>query len=161
MRLNKKGELLIKTFEAARGPELKSYPDPATGGKPFTAGYGSTCRPNGEPIKPGEEFTVEECEEFFKHDVEKFESHLDECLDVELTENQWAACVSLMYNIGPGNFRKSTLLTLLNEGLFEMVGEQFLRWNKAAGKVMAGLTRRRQAEADLFNTPDEAREEAA
>jgi lysozyme len=75
-------------------------------------------------------------------------------VEVPLTEDEKAALESLIYNIGSGNFRSSTLLTLLNEGQYEQAAAQIDLWDHAGGVVVAGLLRRRQAETDLFNTPD-------
>jgi lysozyme len=72
-------------------------------------------------------------------------------ITVPLNDNQWSALTSLVYNIGFGAFKRSTLLRLLNAGATkEEVAKQFLRWNKAGGKEIKGLTNRRQAEFNLF-----------
>jgi lysozyme len=68
-----------------------------------------------------------------------------------LSQNQFDALVSWVYNLGGGNLKASTLLKVLNSGDFNGVPAQLMRWNKAGGKVLEGLTRRRQAEADLFS----------
>ena len=71
-------------------------------------------------------------------------------VDVDLTQNQFDALVAWIYNLGPTNFKASTLLNVLNAGEYENVPEQIKRWNKAGGKVLDGLIRRREAEALLF-----------
>ena len=68
----------------------------------------------------------------------------------DLNQNQFDALVSWVYNLGPANLQASTLLKVLNAGDYAGVPAQIMRWNKAGGKVLEGLTRRRQAEADLF-----------
>ena len=70
---------------------------------------------------------------------------------VELNQNQYDTMVSWVYNLGGGNLKASTLLRVLNQGEFDGVPAQIMRWNKAGVKVLEGLTRRRQAEADLFS----------
>ena len=71
---------------------------------------------------------------------------------VDLTQNEFDALVSLIYNIGAGNFQKSTLLKVLNQEKYDAAANQFLRWNKAGGNVLAGLTKRREHERELFLT---------
>jgi len=73
---------------------------------------------------------------------------------VEMTQNQFDALCSFVYNCGAGNFRASTLLKLLNQGAYKAAAQQFLRWDKANGKVLPGLTKRRAAEKALFEKED-------
>jgi GH24 family phage-related lysozyme (muramidase) len=80
----------------------------------------------------------------------EYEGYVNNLVTVELNQNQFDAMVSWVYNLGGGNLGASTLLKVLNAGDFAGVPAQMLRWNKAGGKVLEGLTRRRQAEADLF-----------
>ena len=142
--VNPKGIALVKSFE---GLSLKSYPDPATGGAPYTIGYGTT----GPDIKPGMQWTKEQCEARFARDLAVFARKVDVLIgDKPTTANQFAAMVSLAYNIGLGNFGGSTLLKLHKAGSFDLAQQQFTRWNRANGKIMDGLTRRRQAEAALY-----------
>lgn len=139
--INVAGLNLIKSFE---GLELEPYMD--AGGK-LTIGYGHL-------IKPGEFFTdISEsaATELLREDVKVAEAYVKRYVKVKLNSNQFAALVSLVYNIGPGNFRKSTLLKLLNKGLGDRASHEFLRWNKVGSKTLDGLTRRRKAERDLFN----------
>lgn len=143
MKTNQRGIDLIKSFE---GLELKAYPDPGTGGDPWTIGYGHT----GPEVKKGLVITAEQAEEYLKKDLEKFENALMKMLKVSVTENQWAALISFAYNCGPKNLETSTLLRLLNAGDIQGAAAQFGRWNKAAGKELPGLTRRRAAERALF-----------
>ena len=150
MQLNQAGIELIKSHE---GCKLKAYPDPATGGKPYTIGYGHT----GPEVKPGLVWTQAQAEECFDNDVQHCASRVRNLVKIALTDNEFSALVCLAYNIGIANLAGSTLLKLVNEGLsndaaIERVADEFLKWNKAAGKVMAGLTSRRQAEARLFTT---------
>lgn len=142
MKLSQRGIDLIKQFE---GYSSKAYPDPATGGAPWTIGYGTT-----KGVKPGMVITAEQAEKMLRDDVAKFESGVSALLKVPTTQGQFDAMVSLAYNIGLGNFGKSTLLRKHNEKCYSCAAGQFPAWNRAAGKVMNGLTRRRNAERDVY-----------
>lgn len=133
---------LIKEFEGFRS---NAYPDPATGGAPWTIGYGTT-----KGVKKGMTVTQAQAEQLLRDDVKVFEEAVRKAVKVPLTQNQFDALVSFTYNVGPGNMTTSTLIKLINLKEYKSAAEQFLRWNKAAGKVMAGLTRRREAERKLF-----------
>lgn len=142
--VGKAGLDLIKSFE---GLELKAYPDPATGGDPWTIGYGHT----GPEVKPGLIWTQAQANNAIADDVTRFADGVSKLVGAApTTGGQFDAMVSLAYNIGLGNFKESTLLRLHKEGDYAGAAGQFIRWNKAAGKVMAGLTRRREAEAKLY-----------
>lgn len=148
-QVNQAGIDLIRRFEGCR---LEAYPDPATGGDPWTIGYGAT----GPGIEPGVVWTQEEADARLAEDVQRFADAVERALTVDVSDNEFAAMVSLAFNIGAAAFRKSTLLRLVNDGHFEAAAQQFERWNRAGGRVMAGLTRRRQAERALFETPGDA-----
>lgn len=141
---------LIKSFE---GLKLEAYL--CSAGVP-TIGYGTTIYPNGVKVKIGDKISSTEAFAFISHDVSKFSKQLDSTLseDIELNDNQYAAVLSLVYNIGITNFKSSTLLKLINNGHHENrpqeVADEFLKWNKAAGKVMHGLSNRRKKERDVF-----------
>ena len=130
---------LIKEFEGLR---LEAYLCPA---KVWTIGYGHT-----KTAKPGMRITEGGAEALLRHDLEWVESTINKNVKVPLTQNQYDALASFIYNVGAGAFRKSTLLRLLNQGDYDGAAGQFQRWNKAGGKVLRGLTRRRQAEAEKF-----------
>jgi len=144
---------LVKSFE---GLSLKSYPDPATGGEPITIGYGSTRYANGDKVKLGEIITLQEAERLLANDLERRYNAIKNWLPANINQNQIDALVSFVYNVGVGNFEKSTLRKKVwanpNDPLIKI---EFSKWNKAAGKVMKGLTRRRKAESDLYFTPQE------
>lgn len=142
MKLSQRGIDLIKQFE---GYSSRAYPDPATGGEPWTIGYGTT-----KGVKPGMIITAEQAEKMLRDDVAKFESGVSALLKVPTTQGQFDAMVSLAYNIGLGNFGKSTLLKKHNAKCYQCAAGQFPAWNRAAGKVMNGLTRRRNAERALY-----------
>lgn len=146
-QINKAGERLIKSFE---GLELEAYPDPGTGGEPWTIGWGHTGG-----VKPGDTITAEEADELFDKDTDRFEAAVDLLTHGRATDNQFAALVSFAYNVGEGALKTSTLLKLHNEGDYAGAAAQFARWNKAAGRVLKGLTRRRAAEAELYRKEDQ------
>lgn len=153
MALNRPTLELIKEFEGWRA---LAYPDPATGGEPWTIGYGHTSAAGDPKVKPGMIISKEEGLIILARDLEKYEAHVRRMVKVPTTANQHGALTSLCYNIGPGNLEKSTLLKKLNAGDYAGAAGQFKLWNKAAGKTMAGLTRRRLAETKLFLTADGA-----
>jgi lysozyme len=128
------------------GLELTAYPDPGSGGEPWTIGVG---RAHG--VKQGDTCTKHEALQWLAEDVETAEKAVLRMVDVPLSQNQFDALVSFVFNCGAGNFEKSTLLKLLNAGDYDGAKGQFPRWNKAAGREMAGLTKRRHAEAALFD----------
>jgi lysozyme len=138
---------LIKRFE---GLELQAYPDPATGGAPWTIGYGTTVYPSGEPVKPGDACTPQQAELWLELHVKRLVEPLKR-LAPQATENEFNALLSFIYNVGLGNFKASTMLKLIKAGASPAdIAAQFKRWNRAGGKIMAGLTRRREAESQLY-----------
>lgn len=135
---------LIKRFE---GYSEVTYFDPI--GIP-TIGYG-TIRVNGKPVTMGMSCTKEDAECWLReHITEVAQKSLDKSVKVVLGQNQEDALLSFIYNVGAKNFENSTLLRLLNEGKYVESAQQLLRWNRAGGKVLDGLTKRRQAEMELF-----------
>lgn len=149
------GISLMHSFESCarkrKDGMIEAYPDPGTGGAPWTIGWGSTTDETGKAIKPGTVWTQARCDARFELDLVRFEhSVLNLISGCPTTQGQFDALVCLAYNIGLENLRRSTLIRLHKEGAYDEVPAQFLRWNKAAGKVMRGLTRRRQAEAALY-----------
>ena len=139
MQTGNKGIELIKHFE---GCELEAYKCPAG---VWTIGYGHI-----KGVKEGMKITEMQAEEMLKSELHEYEGYINDYVTVPLNQNQFDAMVSWVYNLGGGNLRSSTLLKVLNAGDYDGVPAQMLRWNKAGGKVLEGLTRRRQAEADLF-----------
>ena len=139
MHTGNKGIELIKHFE---GCELEAYKCPAG---VWTIGYGHI-----KGVHEGMKITEMQAEEMLKSELHEYEGYINDYVTVPLNQNQFDAMVSWVYNLGGGNLRASTLLKVLNAGDYDGVPAQMLRWNKAGGKVLEGLTRRRQAEADLF-----------
>jgi len=155
MRTSKAGIDLIHMFEgyATRLPDgsAKAYPDPGTGGKPWTIGWGSTTDEQGKPIQPGTIWTRERADARFAKHLAQFEAGVREGLrGAPVTQGQFDAMCSLAYNIGVGAFQESTLLRRHRTGDYAAAQAQFARWNRAGGRVMKGLTRRRAAEARMY-----------
>ena len=138
---------LIKRWE---GCHLKAYPDPGTGGDPWTIGWGST----GPGIRKGVVWTQQQADDRLEADVRKFMDGVSKAVTAPLMENQLGALTSLAYNIGLGAFQKSTLLRKLNALDYKGAADEFLRWNRAGGRVMKGLTNRRTGERAVFIGPD-------
>lgn len=143
MKISQRGLDLIKSFEGCR---LEAYPDPGTGAEPWTIGYGCT-----RGVTKGMRISQERAEELLLEEVQPFEAGVDKLVKVELTQGQFDALVSFSYNCGLANLQSSTLLRLVNARDFAGAAKQFQRWNKAAGKVLNGLTARRLAEAKMFS----------
>lgn len=142
--LNKETVDLIKEFEGLR---LKAYKD-AVG--VWTIGYGHTSMAGEPKVVPGMTITAQEAEKILRNDLKKYEAMVDRNVKSGINENQRGALVSFTYNLGEGNLKKSTLLKRVNAGHFTEAAKWFAPWNKAGGKVLKGLVRRRAAEAQLF-----------
>lgn len=130
---------LVKEFE---GCKLKAYICPA--GKP-TIGYGRT-----KGVKIGDTCTQEQAEKWLLEDLAGPIAAVKDAVKVPLRDCQTAALASFAYNCGEGNFRRSTLLHLLNSGHYAFAAVEFDKWNRANGVVLPGLTRRRAAERALY-----------
>jgi lysozyme len=142
---------LIQNFEgcAKKRPDgsFEAYPDPGTGGDPWTIGWGST----GPSIRKGTVWTQKQCDDRFDEHVGEFAGKVAALLKgVPTTQHQFDAMVSFAYNVGVANLRSSTLLKKHKAGDYAGAAAEFARWNKAAGNVLPGLTRRRNAEAQLY-----------
>jgi GH24 family phage-related lysozyme (muramidase) len=142
-----------KAIAAHEGVRLKAYPDPATDGEPWTIGVGHTSAAGPPRVYKGMTITADECDEILSRDLATFERAVEKAVTVPLNQNQFDALVSFTFNVGAGNLQKSTLLRKLNARNYRGAADQFAAWNKAAGKVMAGLTRRRAEERELFLKP--------
>ena len=112
----------------------------------------SKIRINGQYIDYSLGITTKQCYNLCKQDLERVCEAVDEIIDVDLSQNQFDALVIFCYNVGINAFRESMLVKLLNQGEYDNVPEQLLKWNKAGGKVVNGLTNRRKAEIKLWNT---------
>ena len=140
MKINAAGLALIKSFEGLRLEAYMPTPDDVP-----TLGYGHT-----KGVQMGDTCTEEQAEAWLRDDLAWAEECVERAVAKLLHENEHAALVSLCFNIGCKAFTDSTLVRLLNEGDFDAAEAQFKRWNKQAGKELAGLSRRRAAEAELF-----------
>lgn len=130
------------------GFESVAYPDPATGNEPWTIGYGTTRYPDGRKVRKGDTCTVEQAEACLRDYLSK----IDLKIPHTLSDNQWAALNSWIYNLGIGNWVHSTLRRKIIANPDDpTIAAEFLKWDKAGGRVMAGLTRRRKAEAALWS----------
>jgi len=148
MKTNQAGVNLIKEFEGFRS---KAYKCPAG---VLTIGYGHTSAAGTPAVKAGMTISAADGEAILKRDLTKYEAAVSDAITIELTPNQFSACVSLCYNIGPGNFAKSSVARFCNKKQFKQAADAFALWNKAGGKVLPGLVRRRAAEAALFSKDD-------
>ncbi|WNJ77764.1 lysozyme [Cedecea neteri] len=144
MQISDKGIALIKQFE---GCCLTAYQDSVG---VWTIGYGWTNPVDGKQVKAGMTITQEVAERLLKTGLVSYENDVSKLVKVKLTQGQFDALVSFTYNLGARSLSTSTLLKKLNAGDYRGAADEFPRWNKAGGKVLAGLTRRREAERSLF-----------
>ena len=144
MQTSEKGIALIKQFE---GCKLTAYQDSVG---VWTIGYGWTQPVDGKLIRSGMSIKQETAERLLKTGLVSYESDVSRLVKVALTQGQFDALVSFTYNLGARSLSTSTLLRKLNAGDYSGAADEFLRWNKAGGKVLNGLTRRREAERALF-----------
>lgn len=152
MRITTTGAAGIELIKSFEGFYAKPYPDPATGNKPYTIGYGTTVYPSGKRVEltdpPIDESTALV---YLSHDLKTFEYGVDSLTRDDINQNQFGALTSFAYNCGLQNLKISTLLKKVNANPNDpTIAAEFVRWNKANGKVMNGLTRRRKAEAQLY-----------
>lgn len=155
MNVSEKGIKILKEFEGCvlyAYDDLDGfYPHKKTNSNSkikgtLTIGYGHT----GSDVYKGQEITPEEAEKLLKMDLIIHCNNVNKLVKVPLNQNQFDALVCLEYNIGYGQFSKSTLLKKLNEKNYKGAAEQFLVWNKSGGKVLNGLVKRRTKERLLF-----------
>jgi lysozyme len=145
MEVNKAGKDLIKRFE---GCKLKAYRCPAM---LWTIGYGNTFYPDGTKVKEGDVITQQRAEEIFDVLLDDFAAKVDVLVKSNVTANNFSALVSFTWNVGVGNFQKSTLLKKVNANPKDKtIPAEFRKWVRANDKVLNGLVRRREAEAKLY-----------
>lgn len=140
MKTSDAGINLIQQFE---GERLHAYKDIVG---IWTIGFGHT----GPEVHEGQHISHDEAIALLHEDLRKFEECVDTHVAVTVDQNEFDALVCLCYNIGCGAFKNSTLMDLLNHGSKDAAAQQFLRWDRAGGKEVAGLLRRREAERELF-----------
>ncbi len=138
------GLALTEQFE---GCSLNAYQDQVG---VWTIGYGHT----GSDVKPGMTITSAQAQALLALDVKSAAACVNNVVAVQLTQEEFDALVDFVFNLGAGAFRNSTMLRELNTGDFTSAAAQFDLWDRAGGAVVAGLLRRREAEADLFESDD-------
>ena len=143
MKCSQEGLALIKKFEGCR---LKAYRCSAN---VLTIGYGHTGG-----VKEDDTISQPEADELLENDIAKFEEYVSDNVIVELKQHQFDALVAWTFNLGVGNLRNSTMLKKLNEADYDSIPFEMRRWNKAGGKTLDGLIRRRQAESLLFESKE-------
>jgi len=139
MKISKAGLDLIKQYE---GLKLTAYRCSAG---VLTIGYGHT-----HGVKTGDVITAQQADEYLREDVQIAELNVNTNVKTPLTQNQFDALVSFVFNVGVGNFVKSTLLKKLNTGNYSGAADELLKWVNAGGKPLDGLRKRRTAERELF-----------
>lgn len=132
---------LVGGFEGLR---QNAYPDPATGGKPWTICFGHT-----EGVRPGDRKSIEECKALLISDLAIYANGITNCVTAPLPDERFVALTSFAFNVGVGAACKSSVVRLINQGRTRDGCDALLKWNRAAGIVFPGLTRRRQAERAL------------
>jgi lysozyme len=151
-----KGIPIIRKYE---GLKLNAYECPASVPLPpsrkfWTIGYGSTFYENGSRVQQGDKITLDRADRLLFHTVGKFEAQVRNLVKSQLNDNQFGALTSFAFNVGAGALQKSTLLKKVNANPNDQtIRAEFMRWNRAGGRVLNGLTRRRQEEADLYFQP--------
>ena len=145
MEVNKAGKDLIKRFE---GCKLKAYKCPAG---LWTISWGLTFYPDGTKVKEGDVITQQQAEDYFNAIVDNFAKKVDALIKSNVSENNFSALVSFAYNVGMGNFQRSTLLRKVNANPKDTtIRAEFMKWTRANNVVLKGLVRRREAEAKLY-----------
>ena len=147
LKYSDKGMDLTEDSEALR---LTAYPDPGTGGAPWTCGWGHT----GPDVFEGLVIDEAQAVAWLRADIAEAEAQVKELVEVELTQGEYDAVVDFVFNLGDGNFGRSSLLRFINAGNFAAAADEFAKWNRAAGKVLPGLTKRRLEEEKLFSSSD-------
>lgn len=144
MRISENGINLIKQFE---GCKLTAYQDSVG---VWTIGYGWTQPVDGKTVAKGMVITQQKANQLLTEGVAQYEKGVTNLVTVSLNQNQFDALVDFAYNLGVNALKGSTLLKKLNTGDYAGAANEFTKWNKAGGKELAGLTRRREAEKSLF-----------
>ena len=150
MKISKDGLNLIKEFE---GMKLTAYKCPAG---IWTIGVGHTSAAGPPEVKPGMTITAQDALAILNNDLDQYEDAVNRLVKVPLTQSQFDALVSFVYNVGVGAFQKSTLLKKLNAGQYDAVPAELMKWTKGGGKELPGLVRRRRAECALWRGVNDA-----
>ncbi len=135
--------MLLALIGGLEGLRLNAYPDPATGGKPWTVCYGHT-----DGVKPNDQYTIDQCKLLLMNDLKVYTRGVEDCVQVYLPPKRYVALVSFAYNVGIKNACRSSVVKLINQGRTREGCNALLLWNKAAGIVFPGLTKRREKERE-------------
>ncbi|RNM07715.1 lysozyme [Dickeya undicola] len=144
MQISNNGITLISKFEGRR---LTAYQDSVG---VWTIGYGWTQAVDGKPVRRGMQIDLPTAERLLRCGVVQYEQAVNQLVKVKLTQGQFDALVSFTYNLGIRSLSTSTLLKKLNAGDIAGAADEFQKWNRAGGKILAGLVARRAAERELF-----------
>lgn len=139
MQISQAGIEAIKDYEGVR---LKAYDD---GVGVWTIGVGHI-----KGVKPGDSITMDQVDEYLREDLQEAEAAVNSSVKVPLNQGQFDALVSFVFNLGAGAFRGSTLLKKLNAKDYDGAADEILRWNRAGGRVLPGLVKRRISERIMF-----------
>lgn len=149
MKISAAGLRLIKRHEGFR---TDAYPDAGYGWSRATIGYGHTSAAGPPTVTKGMTITKGQAEQILRTDLDNFSKDMMKYVSVPLTQGQFDALVSFVFNVGIGNFKDSTLRRKLNQGDYEGAAAEFPKWRKSNGKVFTGLVHRRAQEKALFTT---------
>lgn len=144
MKTSDSGRALIRACEGCR---LKAYRDAVN---VWTIGIGHTTAAGAPEVTPGMVITEGEADHILSNDLAGSERDVERLVTVQLNQRQFDALVSWVFNLGAGNLEKSTLLKRLNAGDYAGAADEILKWNRAGGQVLPGLTKRRKAERLMF-----------
>lgn len=143
-----KGIAIIKKYEGLR---LKSYLCPS---QIWTIGYGATFYENGSRVQPNETITIDRADKLLLMQVKLFTDEVKRVVKSNINENQLGALVSFCFNVGGAAFGRSTLCRKVNANPNDpTIRDEFMRWTRGGGKVLPGLVKRRQEEANLYYEP--------
>lgn len=137
----------IDAITSYEGQRLTAYPDPGTGGAPWTIGVGHTGG-----VQPGQIITAAQSDAFLRADLANAENAVNQDVTIPITQGQFDALVSFTFNLGPTALRNSMLLRMLNSGDWNGAADQLLRWTMSGGRVLPGLVKRRISERTMFLT---------
>ena len=146
MRTNEAGIDLIKHYESLR---RQSYLCPAN---VWTIGYGATRLWDNEPVPPFTTITEQQADDLLRRDLVDTEDFVSRLIRVPLTENQFSATVSLVFNIGAGNFQRSQIRQRINRKNYDGAASIWWQWRRGAGRILPGLVKRRESERQLWMT---------
>jgi lysozyme len=146
MKTNEAGLDLIKHYEGRR---LTSYLCPA---QVWTVGYGAIRYFDGEPVPPNVTITEQEADDLLRRDLIDTEDFVSRLIRVPLTENQFSATVSLVFNIGAGNFQRSQIRQRINRKNYDGAASIWWQWRRGGGRILPGLVKRRESERQLWMT---------